>query len=48
MERTFQVFYNEMNDLYTIIYMILALALVLGTDYCESYEKACSQGSLNI
>lgn len=44
---TFQVLYNEMNDLYTVIYMILALALVLVTDYCESCEKACSQGSLN-
>lgn len=32
---TFQVFYNKMNNLYTVIYMILALALVLVTDYCE-------------
>lgn len=38
----FQVFYNEINDLYTVIYMLPPLALVLVTDYCESCEKACS------
>lgn len=39
---TFQVFYNEINNLYTVIYMLPPLALVLVTDYCESCEKACS------